>query len=50
MYKNAMGRTKLSLYAPTLVSTVRERVPIEELAYILRFGMAWELDTETPFH
>ncbi|XP_070036796.1 uncharacterized protein [Nicotiana tomentosiformis] len=48
----AMRFVELSHHAPTLVSTVRERVRryIEGLAYSLRFGMAQELDTLTSFN
>ncbi|XP_070037032.1 uncharacterized protein [Nicotiana tomentosiformis] len=43
--------SELSLHAPILVSTVRERVHrfIEGLSYGLRFSMARELETGTPF-
>ncbi|XP_070032373.1 uncharacterized protein [Nicotiana tomentosiformis] len=43
--------SELSCHAPTLVPTVRERVCrfIEGLSYDLRFCMARELRTDTPF-
>ncbi|XP_070042810.1 uncharacterized protein [Nicotiana tomentosiformis] len=52
MSEYAMRFTELSRHATTLVSTDRERVRrfIEGLTYNLRFGMAHELETETPFH
>ncbi|XP_070036795.1 uncharacterized protein [Nicotiana tomentosiformis] len=48
----AMRFVELSHHAPTLVSTVRERVRrfIEGLADSLRFGMERELDTLTSFN
>lgn len=42
---------ELCHHAPDLLSTIRERECrfIEGLTYSLRFGMAQELETETPF-
>ncbi|XP_070039790.1 uncharacterized protein [Nicotiana tomentosiformis] len=47
----AIRFSELSLHAPTLVPTIREQVRrfIEGISYGLRFSMAWELETDTPF-
>ncbi|XP_070056678.1 uncharacterized protein [Nicotiana tomentosiformis] len=47
----AIRFSELSRHAPTLVPSVRERVPrfIDGLSYGLIFSMSWELDTDTPF-
>ncbi|XP_070054475.1 uncharacterized protein [Nicotiana tomentosiformis] len=52
MSEYTMRFIHLSRHAPALVSIVRERVHgfIEGFAYNLKFGMARELETETPFH
>ncbi|XP_070039497.1 uncharacterized protein [Nicotiana tomentosiformis] len=43
--------TELSRHTSTLVPTVREQIHrvIEDLSYGLRFSMARELETDTPF-
>ncbi|XP_070039982.1 uncharacterized protein [Nicotiana tomentosiformis] len=47
----AIGFSELARHAPTLVPTVKERVCrfIEGISYDLRFYMARELHTDTPF-
>ncbi|XP_070050621.1 uncharacterized protein [Nicotiana tomentosiformis] len=47
----AIKFSELSRHAPTLVSTIRERIRrfIEGLSYGLRFIMARELEMDTPF-
>ncbi|XP_070045647.1 uncharacterized protein [Nicotiana tomentosiformis] len=49
--KYAIRFSELSRHAPTLVSTVRERVRrfIERLNHGIRFSMARELETDTPY-
>lgn len=50
--KYEMRFTKLSCYVALLIPTKKEMVWrfIEDLSYILRYGMAREVETRTTFH
>ncbi|XP_070040789.1 uncharacterized protein [Nicotiana tomentosiformis] len=51
MSEYAVRFSELSRHAPILVSIVREQVRrfIEGLNYVIRFSMAQELETDTPY-